>query len=282
MDNHFLLTRIFVKFLILFAFMLTVTVPVHGQSVCQSVSSRIKPGDILYVDGMGEERYIDYHDWDSSEPPGTALGVVFYAYYGRTPYEVSNDIETEPEWHGWIVSVEEDSCIWCPTTSPCYNTCVANYEVGGINTPNNPYHPFNIPHDTSGWQSTYRILDFIYEGQNKILSNSVMPPLYWIFSMKNGVTDFSTMPAMGWDSWYMPSDAQYSILYGYLGCVNAAMTACGGIRFRNFQRWLTCTERGGTYPRKIQVMFYTGKFLDVDNQQTDKKYGGALRAVRNF
>ena len=205
------------------------------------LTNRIKPGDILYRDGGGQEHFVDYRQWNRDNPPGTALGVVFFSYYGTVPFGVEG---VEPSWHGWVVETGAGvECAWAPVGSVCYDTCMARYPVEGITTPWNPIHEvaaFGIA-DTCGWQNTKRIVEFIYTGCGAVISESTMPPLYYIYAEKNGITDFSQKPPVRGDSWYLLSYGQLRILYSYLGCVNTALAACGGTLFSE-GIWYSSTE----------------------------------------
>ena len=204
------------------------------------LATRIKPGDICYLDG-GEERFMGYRDWNQSNPPGTPIGVVFFTYYGTFP----PDTEGEKGWHGWMIELgESDTCAWAPETSVCYNNCVATYAVEGINTPFNPnnYQKTRALADTCGWQNTFRILEFLYEGQGTIVSDATIPSLRYIFAEKNGVTDFSVKPVMNSHSWYLPSLGQLRLAYGEIGPVNSALAACGGTLLTSGNAWHSSTE----------------------------------------
>ena len=266
------------KRMYLFVFLIIACFSVTAQESGYLVN-RIKPGDICYRDTEGHEQFVDYRQWDQANPPGTALGVVFFSYYGTRPCGIEG---VEKAWHGWIVSVDQnDTCIFAPVTSICYDTCVALYPVEGINT---PYNPAELPSslcvaDTCGWQSTKRLLEFIYTGCGAVLSDETLPALRYIFSEKNGINDFSQKPPMTADSWYLMGYGQLRILYGYLGPVNAAMAACGGALF-SVETWYTSTEVSYRYPKSVWSYGHDGTNCTTAGWFKDK--GRVVRAVRSF
>ena len=241
--------------------------------------NRIKPGDILYRDGDHQEHFVDYRQWDQDDPPGIALGVVCYSYYGTVPCGVEG---AEPGWHGWVVETgEKDSCAWAPENTICYDSCVAKYPVEGVYT---RYNPTSDPvtygnSDTCGWQNTKRLLEFIYTGCGSELSDAVSPALMYIFAEKNGVTDFTEKPVMRGDSWYLLSFGQLRVLYGMLGCVNTAMAACGGLLFSEGS-WHSSSEIGNNYKNANWTVAYHGAAFNTTNWQKSLKR--KVRAVRSF
>lgn len=244
------------------------------------LSHRIKPGDICYVDANGEEHFIDYRQWDSVNPPGDAQGVVCYSYYGTLPYGA----EDEPAaWHGWIVSLDYAmNLAWAPENTICYDSCVALYEVDGIDTPYNPTHMAKHygQFDTCGWQNTYRVLEFIYTKHHTTLSDQVSPLFRHIFEEHNHVSDFSEKPVMTGSSWYLPSYGQVRYMYGQIGVLNAALKACGGTLFVAGDRWSTSTEVGTWNQRGVWVHFSTDITQTFEGYL--KKYGHHIRSFRNF
>lgn len=240
------------------------------------LTNRVKMGDIFYVDGFGDEHFIDYRLWDQSNPPGTALGVVSYAYYGPLRYDPSSP----PAWHGWIVETgSSEPCAWAPVNTLCYNNTVADYEVEGINTPWNPSGNPNLNAilDTCGWQNTRRFLEFVYTGHSRTLSTAISPAFYYVFSQKNGVSDFSTIPPMDKDCWYLPSLGQIRALYGAAGYVNAALHACGGVMLMG-QDWFSSTEIGIT--NLVWGIMDTG--ASTVDEYRSKDRSRYIRAFRNF
>ena len=243
------------------------------------LTNRIKPGDICYLDGGGAERFIDYRQWDSVNPPGELVGVVYYSYYGSEPYGIEGE---SAAWHGWIVAPDESEPVsWAPDSTICYDTCVALYPVEGVNT---PYNPDNRQkdisvRDTCGWQNTYRLLEFIYTKHHTTLSGNTSPAFYYVFAEKNGVIDFSVKPTMSRTSWYVPAYGQLRFLYGNLGCINAAMAACGGQRFST-GCWYSSTEVGKSCLQAVWNLRHQG-YSSVANGWL-KQYNHTIRAVRNF
>lgn len=262
----------------LFIFLFMNVFPSHAQ-LEGYLTNRIKPGDIFYRDEGGQEGFVDYRQWNQADPPGIALGVVFYSYYGTVPPETEG---VEAGWHGWIVALDQrDSCAWAPEGSVCNINCVASYEVEGIYTPWNPMDE-GVAYalgDTCGWQNTKRILEFIYTGAGETLSEAVSPALYYIFSEKNGVTDFSQKPLMQGDSWYLMGYGQLRVLFGYFGFVNAAMASCGGTLF-SLDAWYTSTEV--SLDHKKGVWSYDGTGWMPNRENWFKKNPLSVRAVRNF
>ena len=241
---------------------------------------RIKAGDIFYLDATGKECFIDYRQWDKDNPPGVAQGVVYYSYYGTVPYGAEGE---SPAWHGWIVSLNEsDQICWAPENTICNDTCVAMYAVEGISTPFNPNHMPGeyAQRDTCGWQNTYRLLEFIYTKHHTTLSDQTSPPLFYVFSEYNGVSDFSEKPVMTRSSWYFPSFGQIRYLYGHWGFINAAIEACGGTRLYAANRWQSSTEVGSYNLKGIWGFF--GYDDNVLSTGILKKYALNVRAVRNF
>lgn len=243
------------------------------------LTNRIKPGDLMYLDGQGQECFIDYREWDNSQPLGEVVGVVFYSYYGVEPYT----LDDEPGWHGWLASVDESPKIaWAPQGSPCYTQCVALYEVEGVDTHYNP----NVSNkhmamgDTCGWQNTYRLLEFLYEGQHIPLSEATSPAFYYLFTTKNGVADLSVKPTMERTSWFMPSYGMLRMLYGQAGCINAALKACGGTMFNQGRSWYSSTEYGDTNPSVVWSLNGYG-YSDTNTGwlKSETRY---IRAVRIF
>ena len=207
------------------------------------LTNRVKTGDIVYLDGQGNECFVDYRQWDKNQPLGELVGVVCYAYYGVEPYAVDG----QPGWHGWIVATKESSPLaWAPENTPCYDNCVAQYGVDGVNTPWNPHKScINYANlDTCGWQNTYRFLEYLYTGCHTTLSEAVSPAFYYLFATKNGVTDFSVKPVMDRTTWFMPSYGMLRMIYGQVGRINAALKACGGTLFYSGRSWYSSTEIG--------------------------------------
>ena len=244
------------------------------------LTNRIKPGDIFYLDNQGNECFMDYRLWDRDNPPGEAQGVVFYSYYGTFPSGVEGG---EEGWHGWIAALDEvDSLVWAPENSLCYDTVVALYPVEGISTPWNPYHEavaFAIG-DTCGWQNTQRFLEFVYTGSGTVLSDAVSSAFTYLFTEKNGIDDFSQKPIMTPTSWYLMGLGQLRVLYGYAGCVNSAMAACGGTLLSNNKKWLSSTEVGVTRHNGVWYLYYDGSTPSAPGWL--KHYSGTVRAVRSF
>lgn len=242
------------------------------------LATRIKPGDICYVDGEGHERFIGYRDWDMGNPPGDPIGVVFFSFYG--PYPPGTDGETG--WHGWMIELgESDSCVWAPETSPCYNTTVARYAVTGVSTPYNP-HNNQRNHalaDTCGWQNTYRMLEFLYAGQGTTLSDATLPVLRYVFSAKNGVSDFSVKPSMQERSWYLPSLGQLRLLYDEIGAVNKALAACGGVLMSEKHSWYSSSEFQSPANAAWAV---NGRGICAAGNMAKKHLYKYVRAVRNY
>lgn len=243
------------------------------------LSHRIKPGDILYLDGNGEECFLNYRQWDNDNPPGEAQGVVFYSYYGTSPF----GLENEPSaWHGWVVSLDESGPLsWAPENSCCYDTCVALYPVEGINTPWNPYfdHLLYAIADTCGWQNTKRFLEYVYTGKGLSLSESISPAFMYLFAEKNGVVDFTQKPLMKGDSWYLMGYGQLRVLYGVMGCVNTALAACGGTLFTE-NEWYSSTEVGGDQPNVVWCLVYDGSTPKANGWLKKQEY--RIRPVRSF
>lgn len=243
------------------------------------LTNRIKPGDILYLDGQGQEGFVDYREWDSDNPPGTALGVVFYSYYGTRPCDAEGQAKG---WHGWVVALDEsEPCAWAPENTLCYNHCVASHTVDGVDTPWNPHALFvsYANGDTCGWQNTKRFLDYVYTENNMALSEEVSPAFHYIFAEKNGVQDLSQKPVMQDDTWYLLSYGQLRVLYGYLGCVNKAMVACGGTMLSEGS-WYSSTEVGPTCEQAVWCYHYDGYTSVADGWL--KKHERQVRAVRSF
>lgn len=243
------------------------------------LANRIKPGDLMYLDGQGNECFVDYRQWDQNAPLGTPIGVVFYSYYGVEPYALTD----QPGWHGWVVAMDEsDAVAWAPQNSPCYNNCVAYYEVEGINTPYNPNrNQKDLAYaDTCGWQNTYRFLEFLYTGQQRTLSESTSPAFYYLFASKNGVTDFSVKPSMHRTSWFMPSYGQVRMLYSQLGSVNLALKVAGGTMLNPARSWYSSTEIG---TEKIQAAWSVNSY-GYSNTEPNwvKDQQRNVRAVRIF
>ena len=241
------------------------------------LATRIKPGDICYRDG-GVERFIGYRDWDSSNPPGVPIGVVFFSFYGPYPPGTNGEVG----WHGWLIDIgESDSCVWAPTNTICYNNCVASYAVEGIDTPYNPhYYVQNTAlADTCGWQNTYRILEFIYTGQGEVLSDNTSPVLRYIFAVKNGVTNFSVKPTMQAKSWYLPSLCQLRMAYGEIGPVNMALAACGGALMTQDHTWHSSTENNEA---SDAVWGVNGKGVAPRANMEKKDLYRRVKAVRQF
>jgi len=242
------------------------------------LATRIKPGDICYLDGGGQERFIGYRDWDNANPPGEVVGVVFFTYYGVRPPAT----EGEKAWYGWMISLEESGeCAWAPTTSICYNTCVAQYAVEGIYTQWNPNHvqKLNALADTCGWQNTYRILEYIYTGNGMVLSDDTSPVLRYVFAEKNGVTDFSVKPAMHKKSWYLPSLGQLRMVYDEIGAVNMALAACGGTLLTESASWYSSTELDNS---SNSVWAISGNGVCPYSNYAKKQIARNVRAVRSF
>lgn len=243
------------------------------------LANRIKPGDLMYLDGQGNECFVDFHQWDQDAPLGTLIGVVFYSYYGVEPYAVTD----QPGWHGWVVEINESAKVaWAPQNTVCYTNCVANYQVEGIDTPYNPNRDqLDLAWaDTSGWQNTYRFLEYLYTAQHKTLSASTSPAFYYLFSTKNGVTDFSVKPPMHRTSWFMPSYGQVRMLYSQVGCVNSALKACGGTLFETSHSWYSSTEIGTV--NKQAVWSVTGYGYSNTDPGWLKSQERNVRAVRIF
>lgn len=242
------------------------------------LSTRIKPGDICYRDGGGAERFVGYRDWDSSNPPGTPVGVVCFSFFG--PYPPGTDGPTG--WHGWLVELgESDTCMWAPETSPCYNNSVATYTVAGISTPYNPnnYQKNQALADTCGWQNTYRILEFIYTGQGAVLTDDICPTLRYIFAAKNGVSDFTTKPSMQHLSWYLPSLGQLRMAYGEIGAVNQALAACGGTLMSRYDSWHSSSELKSPVNSAWGV---NGRGVVTTGNVAKKHRYKKVKAMRNF
>lgn len=266
-----------IKQMYLFVFLCITVVSAYAQTEGY-LTNRVKPSDILYRDGGGQEHFMDYRQWDQDNPPGTPLGVVFYSYYGTMPYGVEG---AEPGWHGWVVELgERDNCQWAPTSSVCYDTCVARYPVDGITTPFNPFHEvvaLGIG-DTCGWQNTKRLVEYIYNGCGEEISESTSPPLHYIYAEKNGVTDFSQKPVVRGDSWYLPSYGQLRMMYGFVGFVNAGMVACGGTLLLQGS-WHSSTEVS-TCSSANWSSVYDGS--QCSTAGWFKKSTRKIRAVRSF
>lgn len=243
------------------------------------LANRIKPGDLMYLDGQGNECFVDYRQWDKTAPLGTLVGVVFYSYYGVGPYALTD----QPGWHGWLAAIDEsDPLAWAPQNTTCYNNCVALYEVEGIDTPYNPNRDNKdlAIADTCGWQNTYRLLEYLYTGQHTTLSEDTSPAFHYLFATKNGVTDFSVKPTMHRSSWYMPSYGQVRMLYGQLGCVNSALEACGGKLCHYYSSWYSSTELGNS--EKTAAWSVTGMGHTDTGSYWLKYNTHNIRAVRNF
>lgn len=242
------------------------------------LATRIKPGDICYLDEGGNERFISYRDWNRDNPPGELLGVVFFTYYGVRPPAM----EGEKVWFGWMISIEEsEECPWAPENSICYNTCIANYPVDGLSTPWNPSHiqKYISLADTCGWQNTYRILEYIYTGKGAVLSDATSPVLRYIFAEKNGVTDFSVKPTMGKKSWYLPSLGQIRMAYSMIGPVNKALAACGGTLLNTSVSWHSSTELDNS---NNSVWAVNGRGICPYDNNAKKHIARNVRAVREF
>lgn len=263
------------KQLYLFILLMIIGTDVSSQE-SGYLTNRIKPGDIMYLDGGGQERFVDYRQWDQDNPLGEVLGVVFYSYYGTVPNSVEG---TDLGWHGWVVETgESDSCQWAPTGSLCYDSCVASYSVEGIMTPWNPVLEivsFGVG-DTCGWQNTKRMVEFIYS-KSGVISDLSSPALHYIYSEKNGIVDFSQKPPVRGNSWYLPSYGQLRMLYGVLGCINTAMAACGGKMFSQ-GAWHSSTEVS-TSKNAVWIFQSNGYTPTVGWL---KHYERLVRAVRNF
>ena len=243
------------------------------------LANRIKPGDLMYLNGQGEECFVDYREWDRNAPLGTVVGVVFYSYYGVGPYALTN----QPGWHGWLAAIDEsDPLAWAPQNTACYNNCVAFYEVEGIVTPYNPNRDNKdlAIVDTCGWQNTYRMLEYLYTGQHTTLSPNTSPAFYYLFATKNEVSDFSVKPMMHRTSWYMPAYGQVRMLYGQLGCVNAALAACGGTLFSLSRSWYSSTEVGNDQKQAAWSVTSYGHTDTATGRL--KSQARNVRAVRNF
>ena len=266
-----------IKQLYLFVFLCVTVVSAYAQSEGY-LTNRIKPGDILYQDGNGEEHFVDYRQWDQANPLGTVLGVVFYSYYGTVPGGVEGG---ELGWHGWVVETgERDACQWAPIGSVCYDTCVARYPVEGIVTPFNPFHEVTSRGigDTCGWQNTKRLVEFIYTGCGAQISEATSPALNYLYSEKNGIADLSQKPVVRGDYWYLPSYGQLRMMYGFMGFVNAAMAACGGTMFSQ-GTWHSSTEVS-TCSSANWSNVYDGSQCTTSGwfKKTTRK----IRAVRSF
>lgn len=243
------------------------------------LTHRIKPGDLMYLDGQGNECFVDYRQWDQNAPLGTLVGVVFYSYYGTEPYALGD----QPGWHGWLAAIDESSPLaWAPQNTVCYNNCVALYEVEGVSTPYNPNRDNKdlANADTCGWQNTYRLLEFLYTGQQTTLSTATSPAFHYLFATKNGIADLSVKPTMHRTSWYMPSYGQIRMLYSQLGCVNAAMKACGGTMLNSSRVWYTSTELGSTNLQGVWSLTNYGN--SGTGNALLKSTARYVRAVRNF
>ena len=243
------------------------------------LAHRVKPGDLMYLDGQGNECFVDYRQWNQDAPLGTPIGVVFYSYYGVEPYVVDD----QPGWHGWVVAIDESAKLaWAPQNTVCYTNCVAFYEVDGVVTPYNPNRNQKdlAWADTCGWQNTYRFLEFLYNGQHRTLSASTSPVFHYIFSTMNGVADFTVKPSMHRTSWFLPSYGQVRMLYSQLGCVNSALKACGGTLFRLANSWYSSTEVGEE--NKQAAWSVTGYGFSNTNPGWLKNQERNVRAVRIF
>ncbi len=243
------------------------------------LTNRVKTGDLMYLDDQGNECFIDYREWDKNNPLGELVGVVFYAYYGVEPYAQDG----QPGWHGWLAAIDESGPVaWAPKNTVCYNQCVALYEVEEVSTPWNPnrdqIHLANA--DTCGWQNTYRLLEFLYNGQHTTLSESTSPAFYYLFATKNGVTDFSVKPEMHRTSWFMPTYGMLRMLYGQMGCLNSALKACGGTQFSHAGSWYSSTEVGSAYKQAVWSLSWFGN-SDTSPLWT-KDYTHSVRAIRIF
>jgi hypothetical protein len=243
------------------------------------LANRIKPGDVMYIDGQGQERFVDYREWDKNHPLGEVIGVVFYSYYGVAPYA----LDDQPGWHGWLMAPDESGLLaWAPQNTACYNRCVASYAVEGVETPYNP-NPSNkhlAMADTCGWQNTYRLLAFLYEDQHTSLSTATSPAFHYLFATKNGVTDFSVKPTMERTSWFMPSYGMLRMMYGQLGCLNNALLACGGTLMDTSKCWYSSTEFGNSDPRVVWSL--NGYGYSYTNTGWFKSDARTVRAVRIF
>ena len=257
--------------------LLFLCVSTHAQ-VGSYLTDRVKVGDLLYLDGGGNEHFIDYRLWDQDDPPGEPLGVVVYSYYGTAPFAPSG----EPAWHGWIMEIGQSSeMAWAPSGSPCFSNCVSLYAVSGVNTPYNPhFNSKSATGDTCGWQNTYRFLEFLYASQSSVLSTDTSPVFHYVFSEKNGVTDFSTKPTMAKTSWYLPAFGQLRVMYGSMGTVNAALNACGGTIFTNSGFWWSSSEVGTVDQRGIWSLNYGG--ISTVSNNWLKSMLRWVRAFRNF
>jgi len=170
---------------------------------------------------------------------------------------------------------------WAPEGSVCRDNCVALYEVEGVETPFNPeYRRKEIAiRDTCGWQNTYRLLEFVYEGQQTTLSEETSPAFLYVFQQKNGVDDLSTKPSMTGSSWYVPAYGQLRYLYGSMGFVNAGLAACGGTRFTTGS-WYSSTEVGTTCIEAAWNLHHYGYSSYLNGWY--KQFKHRVRAVRNF
>ena len=243
------------------------------------LAGRVKSGDLMYLDGQGRECFVDYRQWDKNQPLGTLVGVVFYAYYGVEPYA----LDGQPGWHGWLAAIDESEPVaWAPQNTLCYNNCVAQYGVEGVQTPWNPQRDcINLANaDTCGWQNTYRMLEFLYTGHHTTLSEETSPAFHYLFASKNGVTDFSVKPVMGRTSWFMPSYGMLRMIYGQLGCLNSALKACGGTLFEPGRSWYSSTEIGDS--EKKAVWSLTSWGYSYTSNEWQKHYARYVRAIRIF
>ena len=243
------------------------------------LTHRVKTGDLMYLDGQGNECFVDYRQWDPNQPLGELVGVVFYAYYGVEPYA----LDDRPGWHGWLAAIDESGPLaWAPQNTVCYNNCVANYAVEGVVTPWNPktncVNQANF--DTCGWQNTYRFLEYLYMGQHTTLSEETSPAFYYLFSTKNGVTDFSVKPTMSRTSWFMPSFGMLRMIYAQVGCLNAALKACGGTMFNSGRSWYSSTEVGNSNKQAVWTLNSWGySYTSNEWQKHNTRY---VRAIRIF
>lgn len=239
--------------------------------------TRVKLGDIVYLDGSGKECFVDYRQWDTLNPLGDLVGVVFYSHFVY-------DADSNKVWHGWIIHPDEGVDLqWAPQGSICYTNHMASYEMNDVFTPNNPAPKFQnkATKDTCGWLNTYRILDFIYTGKNQTLTEEVSPAFYYLFHDINGISDLSTKPEMTPSTWYMPSFGQLFHIFGCSGYLNVSLSACGGSLFYNNGYWCGSTEASPSFPNRLWICSYNELCISAPPYGT-KSYTFHIRPIRSF
>lgn len=274
MKSSQLIENSIIKLVFIILLIRGVYLPCYSQ---EGSRTRVKIGDIMYLDGSGNEHFCDFRQWDTLHPLGDLLGIVFYT---RFVY----DADSNKIWHGWVMYPHEGvNLMWAPQNSICYSNHIASYATSGVSTPHNPAPNYQnkATKDTCGWQNTYRLLDFIYTGQGQTLTNEVSPAFYYIFHDLNGIQDFSTKPIMTASSWYMPSFGQLFQIFGCSGYLNASIAACGGDFLVNEGCWCGSTEGAPRFPSRLWVCTYMEACV-VAPPYGIKNYSFKIRPVRSF